>query len=602
MRTPVRLVCIVAAVASAMGVGGASVPKALVVMLDGMRADTVDNGFAPNIKRLADGQWQSGYHGAWSLCASTIRDGTTESAPNHVGIATGMTVKKSGIDWNPDLVHKGTSTRKLPTWLARLKRPTTIYHLPTTNYHLPTTNCFKALHIFSWSGDLHLSPDYGVQFIFDRDKANVRTLTKMMVDADAPDAIMWYIDLPDEAGHGYGYYPYAPEYQAAVRESDAFIGEVLAAIAARPTFANEDWLIVITADHGGWDRFHGQQCTQCYTIPFIVAGRNVTQGQIPGVPHNYDAAPTALAHFGVDVSKIDFDGQARGNGRAVSPRPPQTLADGLAVYLPFSDGAMENRGAAADVMAELRGKAAVIADGAAGGALRVSAATNSAGSVCLKGSERLKFEKGAAFAFAVWVRTFGPQVGDPLVFGNKNWEGGSNPGIALIASKGVDMRRVSNWNAKKRCSEFGFMFNCGRVGQKREDLGAYNPDFGQWTFYAATRDADGVVRFYQGRRDGCLYCVADDLSDIAFDTGLPFFIGQDGRGAYRHPFVGDVDEFAIWTRTLSHEEVRHIYEAGLIGKELSTLIKKMTKSLCGSSRRSVGDQLPTTDYQLTTKD
>ena len=131
-------------------------PKALVVMLDGMRADTVDNGFAPNIKRLADGHWQPGYHGAWSLSASALRDGTTESAPNHVGIATGMTVKKSGIDWNPDLIHKGTETGKLPTWLA----------------HLVKARCdLKTLHIFSWYGDLRLSPDYGVQFIFDRDKA-----------------------------------------------------------------------------------------------------------------------------------------------------------------------------------------------------------------------------------------------------------------------------------------------------------------------------------------------------------------------------------------------------------------------------------------------
>ena len=556
MRAPAIVVCLIAGVASAMSAGGALNPKALVVMLDGMRADTVDNGFAPNIKRLADGQWQSGYRGAWSLCASTLRDGTTESAPNHVGIATGMTVKKSGIDWNPDLVYRGTEAGKLPTWLTRLVK---------------ARNDLKALHIFSWSGDLRLSPDHGVQFIFDRDKANARTLVKMMADAEAPDAILWYIDLPDEAGHGYGYYPYSKEYQDAVRTSDGYIGEVLAAIAARPMFANEDWLIVITADHGGWDRFHGQRCTQCYTIPFIVAGRNVAQGRIPGVPHNYDAAPTALAHFGVDVSKIDFDGQVRGKGGALGiTRPTTALDDGLAVYLSFSDGVAENRGAAADVTAELRGKATVIADGAVGGALRVSAATNSAGSVCLKGSERLKFEKGATFAFAGWVRTFGPQVGDPLVFGNKNWEGGSNPGIALIASKGVDMGRVCNWNKKKRCSEFGFMFNCGRVGQKREDLGAYNPDFGQWTFYAATRDTDGVVRFYQGRRDGSLYCIADDLSDIAFDTGMPFYIGQDGRGVYRHPFVGDVDEFAIWTRTLSHEEVRHIYEAGLAGKEFLT--------------------------------
>jgi len=75
-------------------------------MLDGMRADTVDNGFAPNIKRLADGKWQPGYRGAWSLCASTLRDGTTESAPNHVGIATGMTVKKCTISTKPVLPEK----------------------------------------------------------------------------------------------------------------------------------------------------------------------------------------------------------------------------------------------------------------------------------------------------------------------------------------------------------------------------------------------------------------------------------------------------------------------------------------------------------------
>ena len=73
-------------------------PKAIVIMLDGMRADTIDNGLAPNIKSLADGKWQPGYQGAWSLGANTLRDGTTESAPNHVAIATGKTVKKTGSD------------------------------------------------------------------------------------------------------------------------------------------------------------------------------------------------------------------------------------------------------------------------------------------------------------------------------------------------------------------------------------------------------------------------------------------------------------------------------------------------------------------------
>ena len=550
------------AICTVMGIAAEAVsptPKALVVMLDGVRADVIDNGLAPNLKLLAEGRWQPGYGSAWSFSASTLRDGTTESAPNHVAIATGMTAKKSGIDANIDLIQRGTSTERLPTWLARLAK---------------ARPDVKTLHIFAWYADLRLSPDYGVQFIFDRDKANARTLVRMMADRDAPDAVMWYIDLPDHAGHGHGYYPYSRHYAEAVRESDRYVGDVLSAIAARKTFPDEDWLVVVTSDHGGWERAHGMMSTQCYTVPLIVAGRHVAQGCIPGVPRNYDAAPTVLAHFGVDLSKIDFDGTVRGGAVApIGNRRP--LNDGLAVYLPFSGDEVKNEGFA-DVTVELCGKPELINDGAIGGGLRVSVSTNSTGGVRLKNSERLKFENDAEFGFAVWVRTFSPQIGDPVVFGNKNWSSGSNPGVLLTASRGVDMSRVCHihYDVKKRGGSPGFMFNCGRDGMRREDLGVYNPDFGQWTFYAATRGEDGVVRFYQGRRNDRLYCVADDLSDIAFETGLPFCIGQDGRGVAEYAFVGDVDEFAIWTRTLAHEEIHSIFRAGLVGNGLQSLVEQ----------------------------
>lgn len=532
--------------------GEPSAPKALVVMIDGMRADTVDNGLATNIAALAGGRWSPGYRGAWTPCAGTLRDGSTESAPNHVAIATGMTTAKSGIAWNIDLIQRGTNTDKLPTWLARLakERPD-----------------LRPLHIFSWYGDLRLSPDYGVPFIFDRDKANARTLVKLLADPDAPDAIMWYIDLPDHAGHASGFYPYSAQYADGVREADGYVGDVLSAIAARPTFGDEDWLIIVTADHGGWERAHGMMSTQCYTVPLVVAGRHVRQGRIPGVPHNYDAAPTALAHFGVDISGIDFDGEARG-GEVAPDSAPRALSESLAVYLPF-DGDNANGGGAA-VSAELRGGAAMIGDGAIGGALRVSSSTDAPGSVLLRGSEALAFEGDAQFAFTAWVRVSGPQEGNPIVFSNKDWRDGSNPGVAFAASQGVDMSRVGHWHYdyKKRGNHRDFMFNCGREGGRREDLGVFKPVHGQWAFYAATRGEDGVARFYQGHPGGYLYCVADDLADIAFETGLPFSIGQDGRGMVPDAFVGDVDDVAIWTRALSHEEIRRVFEDGRRGQSI----------------------------------
>ena len=517
-------------------------------MLDGQRGDTIDNGLAPNLRRLADGQWQPGYNGAWTLWAGTVRDATTESSPNHVAIATGMTAAKTGIDWNPDLIARDLDEAKLPTWQTRLvrKRPGT-----------------KALFITAWKTDLNISPSHStVKLIMDKEEECPKDLVEILAKPDAPDAIMWYCGTPDEAGHAQGYYPYSDLYLKTVPEADGWVGDVLAAIAARPTFAEEDWLIAVTADHGGWERCHGQRSTACYTIPLIFAGRHVVQGRMPGVPRNYDIAPTVLTHFGIDVSGIDFDGRVRGYD-APAVFPERSLSDGLAVHLPF-DGDAANKGAA-DVTAELRGAAAMIADGAVGGALRVSPSAEAPGSVLLKGSERLAFENGGEFTFAAWVRVPGPQTGNPVVFANKDWRDGTNPGVAFAASQGVDMSRVypGHYDYKKRGNHKDFMFNCGREGGKREDLGVYKPVPGEWAFYAAARGPDGVARFYQGHPDGNLYCVGDDLSDIAIQTGLPIYIGQDGTGAFPDAFVGDIDEFAIWTRALDHDDVRRLFKNGM---------------------------------------
>ena len=55
-------------------------------------------------------------------------------------------------------------------------------------------------------------------------------------------------------------------------------------------------------------------------------------------------------------------------------------------------------------------------------------------------------------------------------------------------------------------------------------------------------------------------------------SGLPFYIGQDGTGAYSHPLAGDVDDFALWTRALSHDDIQRIYESGRQGLTLGELL------------------------------
>ena len=536
-------VCAVASTASA--VDETRTPKALVIMLDGCRADVVENASAPNLRTLMDGRWQPGYKCAWSLTANTILDAPTISGPNHLAIATGVTGAKTGQRGNEP---NKCDHAKWPSWLSRLVR------------HDPGK---KALFMYSWKWDESISPDPGVRFVHASDEANAAAMPGILASPDAPDAVMWYIDWPDHGGHGFGYYPYTTGYLNTVHLADEGVGSALRAIASRPAFAREDWLVVVVADHGGYAKGHGLMCGHATTIPFLVCGRNVAAGRIAGTPHNSSVAATVLAHFGIDTSGMGLDGGAVGTG-VPAETPHRALKDALAVYLPF-DGpegkALANL--AGDVVSPAAsGSASVVANGGfVGGALRVAPCTNGVSFVRLDGSEHLEFENGGDFAIAAWVRMDAAQKGDSVIVANKDWKTGCNPGILVTAEKGFPGADAP-----------GVSFNAGLKDGGRIDLGPFDVERGKWTFYAVSRDCHGSVRFYQGSQDGWLYWLSENAKEIVATTSSPFNIGQDATGVYPSEFDGFVDDFALWTRMLSHEDVRRIFEAGRKGIPLGDML------------------------------
>lgn len=530
----------VASVAAFAACAGTLPPKTLVIMVDGLRADAVENGDMPRMRSLMAGSWQPGYGGAWSLSGSTVRDAMTESAPNHVSVATGVSAARHGIGSNADLLYGrhtygGVAGKPCQTWLSRL---------------VTARKGVKALFIFSWYGDHSLSPDYSVPFLFDRDEANAARLADAFLRPGAPDAVMWYIDRPDHAGHGHGFYPYSPEYLSAVADVDRWIGKVLDAIAARPSFPHEDWLVVVTSDHGGWRRYHGMMSAQAYTIPFIVARRGIGTGCIAGMPRTVDVAPTVLAHFGIDTAAMEIDGHPV--RQAPYAIPKSSMLSAPAAHYTF-DGS--------DTSIELRGNSKVVPEGgASGGYLRLSASTNAPGGVLLAGTESLDFTGG--FTIVLWARTNGEQKGDPVVLSNKDWNHGANPGVALVAARAVDLSKTAGCDREeRRTGAPGFAMNVGCSGRGRQDVGVYDPPKGEWAFYAATYGSDSILRFYQGHPDGRLYCISDDASGCIPASGLPFFLGQDGTGRYRCAFDGDIDEVAIWTHPLTRGEIKTVWKA-----------------------------------------
>ena len=71
----------------------AGTKKAVVYMIDGMRADMMETLNASVWQALKNGTWAESYKSAWSIDASNEPFLPTNSAPNHTAIATGRLVK-----------------------------------------------------------------------------------------------------------------------------------------------------------------------------------------------------------------------------------------------------------------------------------------------------------------------------------------------------------------------------------------------------------------------------------------------------------------------------------------------------------------------------
>lgn len=520
-------------------------PKVLVVMLDGTRADGLAAAQTPNIDRLRTGTWQPGYRGAFSDFSQPVPDARPSSAANHTAIATGASSAKTGLHDNGELAKGLGNWKDWPTWLVRIA----------------AEKKAKSLFVYSWDVDKNLDPDPRVTFIHGSDAENGARMPKILAAPDAPDAILYFIDIPDHAGHTKGFYPHTPSYLQGLAEADRHVGACLDALASRPTFKNEDWLVVITSDHGGQARSHGLWGGSCTTIPLVIAGRQTPDGRLAGSPRNRDVAAWALRHFGFDAAQLNLEARI---SEAVVSVEKRALKDGLAAYLTFDEksfaNAIPNR-----VKTRALGPRASFrpVDGKFGGCVSFTGEKGVPGGLALTGSEKLAFEKNANFAVTLWTRLPQDPEGDALVFGNKDWHSGAHPGVGLVSAKCTEGVKVP-----------GIALNAVPGDERpRVDMGTMEIEYGKWTFYAVTCTEDGELVLCQGTSDGHFYWIAERAPALKLATGLPFCIGQDGTGKYPHTLRGDVDDFALWTRALSLDELRQIYEKGRQGIPVGQLIK-----------------------------
>lgn len=277
-------------------------PKVLFIGIDGVRADALQQANTPNIDTLMA-------HGLYTF--DSWHCGATSSGASWSTMMTGVWEAKHQVTnnsyTNPNYANYPYFPKRAKECLPNLKAVQIITWDPMND---PTNSNNSAGFVFN-SG-FNQSIDAGTH-----GQGAVTAAAKIQLNDPNLDILFIHYDECDAAGHSSGFNPANPQYINAIQTVDAEIGEVIAKLYQRPTYNQEDWLILLTTDHGGIGTTHGGQSNTERHIWWVASGPSVPHLQITGAdPGSYympsnpvdttllnntpvltDIAVTALAHI-----------------------------------------------------------------------------------------------------------------------------------------------------------------------------------------------------------------------------------------------------------------------------------------------------------------
>ncbi|MBT5053321.1 MAG: alkaline phosphatase family protein, partial [Gammaproteobacteria bacterium] len=145
------------------------------------------------------------------------------------------------------------------------------------------------------------------RFPEDRAATNIKAIDGYLAEqaaeyllAKGPDLSWVYFQYTDDVGHRVGD---SPEMDAAVSFTDGLVGTLWAAIEARQKTLDEDWLIVVTTDHGRDalnGKGHGGQ-SERERSTWIATNSGCLADRFYATPAIVDIVPSILAHMHIQV-------------------------------------------------------------------------------------------------------------------------------------------------------------------------------------------------------------------------------------------------------------------------------------------------------------
>lgn len=230
--------------------------KVLLIGIDGCRSDALQQANTPNIDGLLANALYT--FDSWHV-------GITWSGPSWSTILTGVHWNKHGVTNN---TFSGSDFNDYPAFPKRAKEIK------------PGLNCVEVVEWDPLADDFY--NDGWDKKIKVADGSTFPTADSAVIQLQDTtlDALFVYFDKVDLTGHSTTFSPSNSQYINAIELVDSAVGIVLASLYARPTYAGENWLILLVTDHGGNSFFHGANSFEERHIWWIANGAAVPQEQI----------------------------------------------------------------------------------------------------------------------------------------------------------------------------------------------------------------------------------------------------------------------------------------------------------------------------------
>ena len=284
----------------------APVPKAVLVLVDGVPADVIERVATPHLDAIAD---RGGYTRAQvGGAVGTATETPTVSAPGYMSLLTGTWANKHRVRGNYDLepdynywslfrlakaVTPALQTGVFSTW--------TDNRTVLLGAGLPETGALAIDHVADgFEQDSSRFPPLADDRHIQQIDRHVAAEAARVLSTHGPDLSWVYLQYTDDVGHALGD---GPEFDAAVGVMDELVGQIWDAVQQRQHRNAEDWLVLVTTDHGrdvATGRDHGGQSPRERRIWMVTNSARLTD-DFHGQATIVDIYPSIAAHLGIII-------------------------------------------------------------------------------------------------------------------------------------------------------------------------------------------------------------------------------------------------------------------------------------------------------------